>query len=162
MTGESEMFNETQEEFFDKLAEQYGLGIFARKILEFYGSLEDEQKRALEKFIYQAATCVLEDNISQARCGIADAVANAKVPELAGVTTRIIDEAFPYVGIGNLTDEELLQMTGEKSGAVDKAMAIYRVARSEDNASEHEIIKDGKETIDKLSQIPPVTDKEDF
>jgi len=154
MTGEGEMFNETQEEFFDKLAEQYGLGIFARKILEFYGSLEDEQKRALEKFIYQAATCVLEDNISQARCGIADAVANAKVPELAGVTTHIIDEAFPYVGIGNLTD-------AEKSGAVDKAMAIYRAADSEGH-TEHEIIKDGKETIDKLSQIPPVTDKEDF
>ena len=43
----------------------------------------------------------------------------------------------------------------------DKTISIYRVARSQDNA-EHEIIKDGKSTIDKLSQIPPVTDKEDF
>ncbi len=43
----------------------------------------------------------------------------------------------------------------------DKTISIYRAARSQDNA-EHEIIKDGKSTIDKLSQIPPVTDKEDF
>lgn len=53
----------------------------------------------------------------------------------------------------------------ESGGAVDEALEktipIYRVARSQDNA-EHEIIKDGKSTIDKLSQIPPVTDKEDF
>ena len=53
----------------------------------------------------------------------------------------------------------------ENAGAVDEALdktiSIYRVARSKDNA-EHEIIKDGKSTIDKLSQIPPVTDKENF
>lgn len=46
--------------------------------------------------------------------------------------------------------------------ALDKTISIFRVARSEDNASEHEIIKDGKSTIDKLSKISPVTDKEDF
>ena len=53
----------------------------------------------------------------------------------------------------------------ENAGAVDEALdktiSIYRVARSKDNA-EHEIIKDGKSTIDKLSQIPSVTDKENF
>ncbi|MEZ3437564.1 MAG: helix-turn-helix domain-containing protein [Oscillospiraceae bacterium] len=161
MTGEGDMFNESQEDFFDKLAEQYGLGVFARKILEFYGSLEDEQKRTLEKFIYQAAMCVLEDNIAQAQAGIAEAVANANLPDLSSTAAIVFHEAFPYVGIGNITDEEFAQMTGEKTGAVDKAMAIYRVARSQDNA-EHEIIKDGKGTIDKLSQIPPVTNKEDF
>lgn len=161
MTGEGEMFNESQEDFFDKLAEQYGLGIFARKILEFYGSLEDEQKRTLEKFIYQAAMCVLEDNIAKAQAGIAEAAANANLPDMSSAAAIVFHEAFPYVGIGNITDKELAQMTGEKTGAVDKAMAIYRAARSQDNA-EHEIIKDGKETIDKLSQIPPVTDKEDF
>lgn len=53
----------------------------------------------------------------------------------------------------------------EGAGAVDEALektiSIYRAADSEDH-TEHEIIKDGKETIDKLSQIPPVTDKENF
>lgn len=45
--------------------------------------------------------------------------------------------------------------------ALDKTMAIYRAADSEEH-TEHEIIEDGKETIDKLSQIPTVTNKEDF
>ncbi|MCM1165638.1 MAG: helix-turn-helix domain-containing protein [Ruminococcus sp.] len=50
---------------------------------------------------------------------------------------------------------------GAVDEALDKAMSIYRAAYSKEH-TEHEIIKDGKETIDKLSQIPPVTDKEDF
>lgn len=53
----------------------------------------------------------------------------------------------------------------ENPGAVDKAidetMAIYRAADSQEH-TEHEIIPDGKSTIEKLSKIPPVTKKEDF
>lgn len=61
--------------------------------------------------------------------------------------------------------ESIVELPVENSGAVDKAidetMAIYRAANSKEH-TEHEIIKDGKETVDKLSQIPPVTNKEDF
>lgn len=61
--------------------------------------------------------------------------------------------------------ESVVGAPGESSGAVDEAldktMSIYRVAESQDH-TEHEIIKDGKGIIDKLSQIPPVTDKENF
>lgn len=61
--------------------------------------------------------------------------------------------------------ESVVGSPGEDSGAVDEAldktMAIYRAANSEGH-TEHEIIKDGKGTIDKLNQIPPVTDKENF
>lgn len=61
--------------------------------------------------------------------------------------------------------ESIVESPAENPGAVDKAidetMAIYRAADSQEH-TEHEIIKDGKGTIDKLSQIPPVIDKEDF
>ena len=61
--------------------------------------------------------------------------------------------------------ESIIESSAEKPDAVDKALdktvAIYRAANSAEH-TEHEIIKDGKETIDRLSQIPPVTDKEDF
>lgn len=61
--------------------------------------------------------------------------------------------------------ESIVETPAENPGAVDEAldktMAIYRAANSEEH-TEHEIIKDGKETIDKLSQIPSVTNKEDF
>ncbi len=53
------------------------------------------------------------------------------------------------------------ESTGTVDEALDKTIAIYRAADSEEH-TEHEIIKDGKSTIEKLSQIPPVTDKEDF
>lgn len=50
---------------------------------------------------------------------------------------------------------------GAVDEALDKTMAIYRAADSQDH-TEHEIIKDGKDIIDKLSKIPPVINKEDF
>ncbi len=53
------------------------------------------------------------------------------------------------------------ELSGAVDEALDKTNAIYRAANSEEN-TEHEIIKDGKSTIEKLSRIPPVTDKEDF
>lgn len=53
------------------------------------------------------------------------------------------------------------ESAGAVDEALDKTMSIYRAANSEQH-TEHEIIKDGKSTIDKLSQIPPVTNKEDF
>lgn len=61
--------------------------------------------------------------------------------------------------------ESIVESPAESPGAVDEALdktiAIYRAADSQEH-TEHEIIKDGKETIDKLNQIPPVTNKEDF
>lgn len=50
---------------------------------------------------------------------------------------------------------------GAVDEAVDKTIELYRAANSETH-TEHEIIKDRKGTIDKLNQIPPVTDKENF
>lgn len=52
--------------------------------------------------------------------------------------------------------------SGVVDEAADKTMAIYRAARSDDNTEKHEIIEDGKGTVDKLSNAPPVIDTEDF
>lgn len=61
--------------------------------------------------------------------------------------------------------ESIVESPAENPGTIDEALdkttAIYRAARSQNNA-EPEIIKDGKSIIDKLSKIPPVTDKEDL
>ena len=59
--------------------------------------------------------------------------------------------------------ESIVESSSGDSGAVDTALdkMIYRAADSESH-TEHEVIPDGKDTIDKLSKIPPVTDKKDF
>lgn len=55
-TGQGDMYVESREAYFDNLAEQYGLGFYARKVLDFYGSLDDERKNTLElimkEFVY--------------------------------------------------------------------------------------------------------------
>lgn len=69
-----------------------------------------------------------------------------------------------YRGFNDEGKEKALERISEMAQLEQykkSAKTIYRAARSQNN-TEHEIIKDGKEIIDKLSQIPPVTNKEDF
>lgn len=56
------------------------------------------------------------------------------------------------------TLSDMLQLDRYKR---DQTVKIFRAARSQDN-TEPEIIENGKELIDKLRKIPPVTNKEDF
>lgn len=156
MTGEGEMFDESQDEFFDKLSARYGLGGYARKILELYCSLEDEQKQLLESFIYEVSKTVLEDNISKARSGVNDAIATAKSPQLIGNVAKVFNESFPYIGVGNIPHYQ------QQSSAVDNTIGkYYRAARSNDN-SEPEVKEDGDGTIDKMDKIPPTTNKDEL
>ncbi|MCH5207582.1 MAG: hypothetical protein J1F04_01750 [Oscillospiraceae bacterium] len=64
------------------------------------------------------------------------------------------------------TISDMIQLDRYKKGheykAVEKPTPVYRAARSQDNTEQHEIISDGKDLIDKLSRIPPVTKKEDI
>jgi len=59
--------------------------------------------------------------------------------------------------------ESIVESSSGDSGAVDNALdkMIYRAAYSESH-TEHEVIKDGNDTIDKLSKIPSVTSKDEF
>lgn len=123
--GKGEMFNESQEDFFDKLAERYGLGVYARKVLDLYSSLDDAQKQTLENLIYQAAMCVLENNIAQAQLDILEAAASTKNPKLAGAVGAAFSKAFPYKGIGSQTDSEVaVQENGAASQDNDIAADI--------------------------------------
>ncbi len=72
-----------------------------------------------------------------------------------------VDDFIKTIAVSIIEPSDDTDSADAVDEALDKTISIYRVARSQDNA-EHEIIKDGKSTIDKLSQIPPVTDKEDF
>ena len=59
--------------------------------------------------------------------------------------------------------ESIVESSSGNSGAVDNALnkMIYRAANSESH-TEHEVIKDEGNTIDKLNKIPPVTKKDEF
>lgn len=151
MAGDGEMFNETQEEFLDKLAEQYGLRPNARKILDFYDSLEDSQKQTLENLIYQAAKCVLEDNIAQARDNIIEKATVANNFDLARAAISIFDKAFRYVGVGNLSEDEINKLTWVNGEAADKTV----LSHSTKSKAQNNISNDIKKTMEKESYISP-------
>ena len=68
-TGEGEMYVESQQAYFDNLAEQYGIGYYGKKILDLYGSLDDGKKVILEQFLKGVAQSFVEDNVDTAANG---------------------------------------------------------------------------------------------
>lgn len=72
-----------------------------------------------------------------------------------------VDDFIKTIAVSIVESPANPEGTDAVDEALDKTISIYRAANSEEH-TEHEIIKDGKSMIDKLSQIPPVTDKEDF
>jgi len=73
----------------------------------------------------------------------------------------VVDDFIKAIAESIVESPANSESTGTVDEALDKTISIYRAADSKEH-TEHEIIKDGKSTIEKLRQIPPVTDKEDF
>ena len=121
-TGQGDMYVESQEAYFDTLAEQYGLGFYARKVLDFYGSLDVEQKNTLEILMRDFVYSVIE-------------------------TEAAADEDAPPSPVDNVIER----------------IDLYRAADSK-HGTEHEIIKDGQDTLDGLTKIKGkhIGKKEDF
>jgi len=121
-TGQGDMYVESQEAYFDTLAEQYGLGFYARKVLDFYGSLDVEQKNTLEILMRDFVYSVIE-------------------------TEAAADEDAPPSPVDNVIER----------------IDLYRAADSK-HGTEHEVIKDGQDTLDGLTKIKGkhVGKKEDF
>jgi len=168
-TGDGEKYVETQDDYFDALAEQYGLGEYARKVLDYYGSLNEPQKEVLEMFIHEISALVMADNINSARSGVVNAIANSNAPDkvkldLIGKTSIALHDAFPYVGIGN--EGRYGEDNDAQPSPVDSAIEridLYRAADSK-HGTEHEIIEGGQDTLDGLTKIKGkhVGKKEDF
>lgn len=51
INGTGEMFLETKEQFIDKIADQYGLDDFMKKVITAYSELSDSEKDAVKSFI---------------------------------------------------------------------------------------------------------------
>lgn len=51
INGIGEMFLETKEQFIDKIADQYGLDDFMKKVITAYSELSDSEKDAVKSFI---------------------------------------------------------------------------------------------------------------
>ncbi len=68
-TGNGEMYKTTKEFFMDQLSQQYDLGQYGRKILEFYLELPKEQKEVIEhllmQFVESAAQNKLSGNVTE-------------------------------------------------------------------------------------------------
>lgn len=83
-----------------------------------------------------------------------DSVSNITVDE-----KRLITD---YRSLNETGKKKILDIVSDFTKIKEyKAASYYRVARSQDN-TKPEIIEDTNGTIDKLKQILPVTDKEDF
>lgn len=162
----------SQEQFGEKL----GVSRTVIKNIELDNLARPEQKEPLYRLICET----FHVNYSWLTSGIGEmfVVTNQTFLERLSTEYGLSDTAKSIIECYlNLNDEQrsvvddfvksvaesIVESPSGDSGAVDNALdkMIYRAAYSESH-TEHEVIKDGNDTIDKLSKIPSVTSKDEF
>lgn len=128
-TGNGAMYVDSQDMYVDKLAKQYGLGEYARKVLDYYGALNKSQKEALEIFIREISGAVMTDSITNARNGVASVIASANMPDqikidLMDKTTVVLQDAFSHIGTDNTATYAEDSNAPEGSSPVDAQLRI--------------------------------------
>lgn len=149
--GAEAMFDETDDTIIADMAREYGLDKITQTILKTYVELPKERREHVNKFIREAAGAIMDDNVSKARQGIHDAIMDSNAPslvksDLIGKTLLAFTDAFPYIGIGNVEQDEL--------DALD-TVRVYYAAKSTDNA-EGGYVDIPRTTLEKFKSATPV------
>lgn len=123
----------------------------------------DNTKVDVESFIRicDVLGCAPEDFASEIPKKTQSHMNSVKITELSSQEQRLITEYRKLNDEGKEKAYERLSEMAQLEQYKKGTKYIYRVARSQNN-TEPKIIEDTNGTIDKLKQIPPVTDKEDF
>ena len=161
-TGEGNMFEETDDAVLAAVVEEYNLDELSKRILGAYVNLTSEQREGANKFLKALSQAVLEENIEKARSGAleaaADVIAHKDVPAhlkqaLYGNIGATFNQAFPYIGIGNidgefsseieeilydeifdeeLTEEAYMELARQRFRASKKGNASYSILESQE------------------------------
>lgn len=120
----------------------------------------DNTKVDVESFIRicDVLGCAPEDFASEIPKKTQSHTNSVKITELSSEEQRLITE---YRKLNDEGKEKAYERLSEMAQLEQYQKLVYRAARSQNNAAP-EVIKDTNGTIDKLKQIQPVTDKEDF
>ena len=136
--GSEAMFEETDEEIIAAVISEYNLDELSRIILKAYVNMSPKKRAAFNGFAQELADRIMAKNIQLAREGVTEAVSkvlgNRNVPdsvknELYGDILSAFHESFPYIGVGNLEEDEpdLLADDKDRIGGLTEEEAVELV-----------------------------------
>ena len=111
-TGKGEMFVEDSDSIIDKILSEMPLDDLSQTILRAYIEMDARKREIFNSSIKELAAALMTDSKEKAVNGINEAILNSKAADtvkidLYGKAALVFNEAFPYVGTGNIEASEL-------------------------------------------------------
>ena len=158
-TGKGEMFVEDSDSIIDKILSEMPLDDLSQTILRAYIEMDARKREVFNSSIKELAAALMADSKEKAVNGINEAILNSKATDavkidLYGKTALVFNDAFPYIGTGNIENSELEALStrdpediGEDIRAkIEEEVEAYRKElEAEAKGAEKSSVLDGQE-----------------
>ena len=111
-SGAGAMFVEDSDSIIDKILSEMPLDDLSQTILRAYIEMDARKREVFNSSIKELAAALMADSKEKAVSGINEAILNSKATDavkidLYGKTALVFNDAFPYIGTGNIENSEL-------------------------------------------------------
>lgn len=134
--GTGAMFVEDSDSIIDKILSEMPLDDLSQTILRAYIEMDARKREVFNSSIQELAAALMADSKEKAVNGINEAILNSKATDavkidLYGKAALVFNDAFPYVGTGNMeaTEEKKADPEGIDAAArakIDEEVEAYR------------------------------------
>lgn len=134
--GTGAMFVEDSDSIIDKILSEMPLDDLSQTILRAYIEMDARKREVFNSSIKELAAALMADSKEKAVNGINEAILNSKATDavkidLYGKAALVFNDAFPYVGTGNMeaTEEKKADPEGIDAAArakIDEEVEAYR------------------------------------
>lgn len=135
-SGTGAMFVEDSDSIIDKILSEMPLDDLSQTILRAYIEMDARKREVFNSSIQELAAVLMADSKEKAVNGINEAILNSKATDavkidLYGKAALVFNDAFPYVGTGNMeaTEEKKADPEGIDAAArakIDEEVEAYR------------------------------------
>lgn len=157
--GKGEMFVEDSDSIIDKILSEMPLDDLSQTILRAYIEMDARKREVFNSSIKELAAALMADSKEKAVNGINEAILNSKATDavkidLYGKTALVFNDAFPYIGTGNIENSELESLSTRDPEDIDEDMrakieeeveAYRRELETEAKGAEKSSVLDGQE-----------------
>lgn len=117
--GEESMFEEYDDTNISAVASEFDLDELSKIILTSYVDMDAKKRASLNGFIKEMADRVMAQGTQKARSRINAIIMNSHATEavkldLAGKAAVVLQEAFPYIGSGEIDESEVYAVDSEE------------------------------------------------
>ena len=111
-SGTGAMFVEDSDSIIDKILSEMPLDDLSQTILRAYIEMDARKREVFNSSIKELAAALMTDSKEKAVNGINEAILNSKATDavkidLYGKAALVFNDAFPYIGTGNIENSEL-------------------------------------------------------